>query len=71
MDVGVEERGWGDELHELAGDDLELAGCGVGGEDGLARGVEGCGLEVFVEVWGFDGADPAVGACMLGSWEMR
>ena len=54
-------------LDQLAvGGDLVLAGGGGGGEDCSARGgVEGGGLQVFVEVWGGDGADPGV-ACLEG-----
>ena len=48
------------------GGDLVLAGGCGGGEDCPAGGgVEGGGLQVFVEVWGGDGADPGV-ACLEG-----
>ena len=55
-----------DQLDQLAVYDLELpGGCG-GGEDRRAGGgVEGGCLQVFVEVWGGDGADPGV-ACLQG-----
>lgn len=62
--VGIEEFDGGAgcryELHELAGDDLELAGGGVVAEEGGASGVERVGLDVLVEVGSGDGADPVV-----------
>jgi hypothetical protein len=56
-------------LYELPVNDLELAGCGVVAEKGGAGRVEGGGLDVFVEVWGGDGADPVVAAlqCFSGA----
>jgi hypothetical protein len=61
---GVEQlfgfAGRGDELHELARYDLELAGRGVGAEEGGAGAVERGGLHVFVEVGGGDSTDPVV-----------
>lgn len=63
-DDGIEQfdgrAGGGHELHELAVDDLELAGgCGVAEEGGAGR-VERFGLDVFVEVGVGDGTDPVV-----------
>lgn len=48
------------QLDELAGDDLELPGGRVRVEERGARLVFGGRLQVFVEVWVFDGADPVV-----------
>jgi hypothetical protein len=56
-----------DELDELAGHDLELPSGGVGVEDCGAGGVLWFGLEVFMEIGGFDCADPVVARLEGGS----
>jgi len=58
--IRIQETPASNQLDKLSGNDLELAGCGVGIEDGGSWGILGFCLEVFVEVRGFDGADPVV-----------
>lgn len=55
-------------MYELAGDDLELAGGGIVAEEGRASRVERRCLDVFVEVWGSDGANPVVAALEGFTW---
>lgn len=65
--VGVEEAGSG-EFDELAAHDVELPGCRVGVQDCGPGGVFGGCLEVVVEIWGFDCADPVVAALEGRAW---
>ena len=60
--------GRGDELNQLAADDLELTCCFVVAEEGGAGRVERVRLEVFVEVGGCDSADPVVAALECLAW---
>lgn len=62
------EQAAGDQLYKLTGHDLELP-CGrVGVEERGAGLILGLRLQVFVEVGGFDGADPKIAAleCCTG-----
>lgn len=55
-------------MHQLAIDDLELAGCSVITEDGGAGCVERLGLHVFVKVWSSHSADPIIASLERFAW---
>jgi hypothetical protein len=67
--ISIQLRSLGiDDLDQLAVYNLELARCcGVGEDCAAGGGVEGGGLQVFVEVGGGDGADPGVAALEGGA----